>query len=72
MTTELEREREAEDRLIDANIFAPELCGYAAAKVAVYLQDHWDSCDPQLDAQTKRNDVYDVIEALRAWMPRIR
>ena len=62
------------ETLIDAHgsVFPSELAGYAAGAAAVDLLEHWDTCDPPLDAATRASDVQDVIEVLTRWQRQIR
>lgn len=51
----------------EGSVFPSDLSGYSAGEAALYLQQHWDTCDPPLDAKTKAGDVQDVIDVLARW-----
>ena len=55
----------------DGSVFPSDLSGYSAGEAAIYLQEHWDTCDPSLDAATKASDVQDVIDVLVRWKQQI-
>jgi len=73
MTENRRSTERAIDALIDADgsVFPPDLSGYAAGYVAVYLREHWANCDPPLDAATQAGDVQDVINVLTRWKAQV-
>lgn len=53
--------------LLTADVFPPELTGYAASAAAGELVHHWRSCRPPLDTATMLGDIDGVIALLQRW-----
>lgn len=51
----------------DGSVFPSDLYGYAAVDAAIYLYDHWQTCDPPLDLATRLEDIDAVIAVLMRW-----
>lgn len=68
--TQMSPQQRKQESLLADGTFPSDLAGYAASALVADLMAHWDTCNPPLDAATKRGDVRDAIAEVEQWLTR--